>query len=296
MTGTDLQIIRPKRNEIAGADAERLPTLHTTARKDNELVAVWLKSHADSSHHTLRAYERIGHRFIAAMEAAGSGLRQATIDDVQSALEVMRVKIDGTPASAATTNTQVAAVKALLGFAHQVGYTGFNVGPLIKLKKAPRKLAQRIMPEVDIQLLIRATADSRHPDRDRAPFETAYYGGLRISELAALTWDEIIPRENGEVQLAVIDKPRHVLLPADVATRLLALRGGAGQGKRLRHQGAGDQLPDQTDRKPGRSQRDKGYYQHILRGLNLRLVVGLAVRDDAPHHPPNCSFESQKAA
>ena len=61
-------------------------------------------------------------------------------------------------------------------------------------------------------------------------FETAYYGGLRVSELASLTWDEIIPRENGEVQIAVIgkgDKPRHVLLPSDVATRLLALRDGA---------------------------------------------------------------------
>lgn len=230
MTGTDLQIIKPRRTEISGGDAERLPTLHTTAKKDNELIAVWLKSHADSSRHTLRAYERIGHRFIAAIETANTDLRHATIDDVQSALEAIRVKVDGTPASAATINTQVAAVKALLGFAHQVGYTRFNVGPLIKLKRAPRKLAQRIMPEVDIQLLIRATADSRHPERDRALFETAYYGGLRVSELAALTWDEIIPRENGEVQLAVIgkgDKPRHVLLPADVATRLLALRDEA---------------------------------------------------------------------
>ncbi|MBA2127370.1 hypothetical protein DLM45_14225 [Hyphomicrobium methylovorum] len=127
-------------------------------------------------------------------------------------------------------NRQVAAVKALLGFAHQVGYTRFNVGPLLKLKKAPRKLAQRIMPEVEIHLLIRATAGSRHPQRDRALFETGYYGGLRVSELASLTWDEIIPRENGEAQLALIgkgDKPRHVLLPADIAARLTALRCGA---------------------------------------------------------------------
>jgi site-specific recombinase XerD len=110
----------------------------------------------------------------------------------------------GLPGSAATINTQVAAVKALLGFAHQVGYTRFNVGPLIKIRKAPRKLAQRIMPEVDIHLLIRATTKSRHPERDRALFETAYYGGVRVSELASLRWEEIIPRENGEVQLAVI--------------------------------------------------------------------------------------------
>ncbi|MFT3730798.1 MAG: tyrosine-type recombinase/integrase [Hyphomicrobium sp.] len=230
MTGTDLQIIKPKRSDIAGGDVERLPTLHTSAKKDKELVAVWLKSHADGSRHTLRAYERIGQRFIAAIDTAGTDLRHATIDDVQSALEAIRVKEDGSPASAATINTQVAAIKALLGFAHQVGYTRFNVGPLIKIRKAPRKLAQRIMPEVDIHLLIRATGDSRHPERDRVLFETAYYGGLRVSELASLTWEEIIPRENGEVQLAVIgkgDKPRHVLLPAEIATRLLALREGA---------------------------------------------------------------------
>jgi site-specific recombinase XerD len=230
MTGTDLQIIRPERTEIAGGDAERLPTIHTTARNDGDLITVWLKSHADGSKHTVRAYERIGRRFVAAIEAAGADLRQATIDDVQTALEAMRVKEDGSPASAATVNTQVAAIKALLSFAHQVGYTRFNVGPLIKLRHAPRKLAQRILPPEEIKLLIRATADSRHPERDRALFETAYYGGLRVSELASLTWSQVLRRETGEAQLAVIgkgDKDRHVLIPAEVHDRLKAIRNGA---------------------------------------------------------------------
>ena len=67
----------------------------------------------------------------------GSDLRGATIDHVQAALEVMRVKQDGSPASPATVNMTIAAVKALLGFAHQVGYTRFkNAAPLIKLRKA----------------------------------------------------------------------------------------------------------------------------------------------------------------
>jgi hypothetical protein len=43
----------------------------------------------------------------------------------------------------------IAAVKAFLGFAHQVGYTRFNAAPLIKLRKAPRQLAQRILSEFD---------------------------------------------------------------------------------------------------------------------------------------------------
>ena len=73
-----------------GADAERLPTLHTTAKSDADLVAVWIKSHADSSPHTRRAYERIGRRFVDAFHAAGTDLRHATVDHVQAALEAMR--------------------------------------------------------------------------------------------------------------------------------------------------------------------------------------------------------------
>ena len=69
--------------------------------------------------------------------------RRATLDDVQTALETIRVKLDGAPAKAATVNANVAIVKALLGFAHQVGYTRFNAAPLIKLRKAPRQRAQR---------------------------------------------------------------------------------------------------------------------------------------------------------
>src|SRR5215470_13324994 len=98
------------------------------------------------------------------MVAAGSNLRQATVEDVQAALEAMRSKEDGSPVRPATVNTYVAAVRSFLGFAHRVGFTRFNAGPLIKLKKAPRQVAQRIMSEVQIAPPIRATKT----DRDRA--------------------------------------------------------------------------------------------------------------------------------
>ena len=125
--------------------ANGLRTVHLLVRFSREryadLVAVWLKSHADGSPHTLRAYQRIGRRFVAALAAARTDLRHATVDHVQAAPEAMRVKETGSPARAATINTQVAAVKALLGFAHKVGFTRFNAAPLIKLKKAPRQFA-----------------------------------------------------------------------------------------------------------------------------------------------------------
>jgi integrase/recombinase XerD len=57
-----------------------------------------------------------------------------------------------------------------------------------------------------------------------------YYGALRVSEIASLTWSQVIPRDSGEVQLALVgkgDKPRNVLLPAETAKALLAIRGDA---------------------------------------------------------------------
>lgn len=228
--GTQLQIIEPERAEIIGGDAELRPRLRTNAHNDARLLVVWLRSHRDGSKHTRRAYRRIGRRFVSAIHKSGTCLRQTTIEDIQRALEAIRVKADGASASAATVNMQVATVKAFLGFAHQVGYSRFNPAPLIKLRKAPRKLAQRIMRPVDIEKLIDATADSRHPVRDRALFEVAYLGGLRVSELASLTWSQVIPRETGEAQLAIIgkgDKDRHVLIPAEVHEQLNAIRGDA---------------------------------------------------------------------
>ena len=59
---------------------------------------------------------------------------------------------------------------------------------------------------------------------------------LRVSEIASLTWSQVIPRETGEVQLALVgkgDKERHVLLPAETATKLLALRGDASNSVRV---------------------------------------------------------------
>ena len=232
MTGTELEIIPPLHAEITGSTAERLPEVHTNASTDLDLLAVWLKSHADGSRHTLRAYERIGRRFVEALAAGGTSLKRATVEDVQAALEAMRSKADGSTSSAASLNTYIAAVKAFLGFAHKVGFTRFNAAPLIKLRKAPRKTAQRLLSQVELHLLLRAARSKR----DQLLLEVAYFGALRVSELASLTWDQVIPRDTGEVQLAIVgkgDKPRNILIPADLAAALRDSRGGASASERV---------------------------------------------------------------
>jgi integrase len=232
MTGTELQIIPPAHAEISGSTAERLPEVHTNATTDFDLLSVWLEAHADGSPHTLGAYERIGRRFVDALATAGTSLKRATVEDVQAALEAMRSKVDGSVSSATTLNTYVAAVKALLGFAHKVGYTRFNAAPLIKLRKAPRKTAQRLLSQVELHLLLRAARSKR----DRLMLEVAYFGALRGSELAGLAWDQVIPRETGEAQLAIVgkgDKPRNILIPADLGAALRELRGDAPDSARV---------------------------------------------------------------
>ena len=120
----------------------------------------------------------------------------------------------------------MATVKSFLGFAHRVGFTRFNAAPLIKLKKAPRQVAQRILGELEVRKLI----DAAKPGRDRLLLEVGYFGGLRVSELVGLTWAQVIRRDSGEAQLEVVgkgDKVRQVLIPAVIAARLFASRGDA---------------------------------------------------------------------
>ena len=184
MTGTDLEII-----DDAHHGDITVQSIHTNAHSDSELLEVWLKSHRDGSAHTRVMYRRVGARFLDLLAQERTDLRHATVDDVQQALEAMRALPDGSAASAATVNAYVAAVKSLLGFAHKVGFTRFNASPLIKIKKAPRQLAQRILSELDVQLLLR---DCR-TERDRVLLEVGYYGGLRVSEISSLTWSQVIP-------------------------------------------------------------------------------------------------------
>src|SRR5687768_3297514 len=88
------------------------------------------------------------------------------------------------------------------------------------------------MSEVEAHLLVRAA----NPGRDRLLLQVAYYGAHRVSELASLTWGQVLPRETGEAQLAIVgkgDKPRNVLLPAELAAVLAEMRGQASSEARV---------------------------------------------------------------
>lgn len=192
----------------------------TRAKTDVELIEQsWVKSLA--SPHSVRNFEKTALGFLKALQV---GLREATVEDVRDALVQIT---DGK--SDATTRQYVLRVKSLLSYAHKLGYTHFNAGVTIKVRpdQSRAQLAQRIMPEVDVKLLIRAAGRSR---RDRVLVETLYAGGLRVSEVVALKWSDVIERDKG-VQLCVTGKGgrvRQVLLPEIVSRSMLELRADAG--------------------------------------------------------------------
>ena len=192
----------------------------TRAETDEQLLVSWLESLG--SPHTRRNFEQTARRFLAELPM---GLRAATVEDVRDALgEVTRGLAE------TTARQYVLRCKSLLGYAHGLGYTPFNAGARIKVRSEGAQrgasLAKRIISEVEVGLLIRAAPSKR----DRVLLETLYAGGLRVSEVVALVWADVLPRDD-RVQLSVTGKGgfvRQVLLPEVVSKSLLSIRGDAG--------------------------------------------------------------------
>ena len=192
----------------------------TRAESDEQLLQSWLASLA--SPHTRRNFETTARRFLAELPM---GLLAAKVEDVRDALTVISAGL-----SEASARQYVLRVKSLLGYAHELGYTQFNAGATIKVRSDAAHrgaaLAKRIISEVEVGLLIRAAPSKR----DRILLEVLYAAGLRVSEVVALTWSDVLLR--GErVQLSITGKGgrvRQVLMPDVVSRSLLSLRGDAG--------------------------------------------------------------------
>ena len=192
----------------------------TKAKNDEQLVASWVANL--NSAHSRRNFEVTAKRFLAELEAESLTLRIATVEDVRDAINA----IAAGQALASARQTMLR-VKSLLSYGHRLGYLQFNAGAVLKAPGDTRSIAQRIISEVEMGLLIRS-APSR---RDRIIIEVGYAGGLRVSELVALSWSHVIVRADGQVQLDVLgkgNKVRQVILPETVSRSLLSLRHDAG--------------------------------------------------------------------
>jgi integrase/recombinase XerD len=182
------------------------------ADSDAEMIEIWLN--AQASLHTRANYRRSILQFQAFV---AKPLAQVKVGDLQA----WAGSLSGlAPASRAN---RLAAIKSLFSNAQRLGYLPFNPGRVIKLPAVKRTLAERILAEPEVQRLLALESNPRN----RALLTLLYAAGLRVSELCALRWRDLRPRDRDEAQLTVLGKggrTRVILLPA----RAVALLGSPG--------------------------------------------------------------------
>jgi integrase/recombinase XerD len=177
-----------------------------------ELIDLWL--HGKSAN-TVDGYRRHAERFFS---HANKPLIDCTLMDIQ--LWVITLHCSDN-----SKRVAVGAIKSLFSFAKQLGVVSANLGVLIKSPKAKNRLAERILTEAEVQLLINSTTN----ERDRTIVRLLYFAGLRVSELCGLKWRDLKARGDGG-QITVFgkgDKTRTVLVGAGMWREINQLKGYA---------------------------------------------------------------------
>ena len=191
--------------------AESVLAMPCQADSDEHLINLWLHGRG---RHTRRAYAADLRRF---QEFAEKPIHSIRLDDLQRFVDSLEGLADASRARA------IASIKSLFGFAHRIGYLRFDVGAAIATPKARNRLSERILTEAQVIAMITLEPN----DRNRAMLRTLYIGGLRVSEVVALRWRDLVARSEGEGQMSIFGKggkTRVVLLPVSLWQELMSLR------------------------------------------------------------------------
>jgi integrase/recombinase XerD len=219
----------PQKEPISGEIIVRIPAaaapLAIAQDATSPLVKMWLHG---LSANTQRAYRKDLALFFATVGRDLGGLtlddvRAVSIDQVQAYDQAM---IDRGLADN-TRLRRLAGVKSFFSYIDGIQRLDPNPLAAIRLPHATDALTERILPVAQVMQLIAAAGAAR----DRVMLSLLYFGGFRVSEVAAMRWAAARPhRQSG--QLTVVGKGRKkrtVLLPPQVWSELLALRQGASE-------------------------------------------------------------------
>jgi site-specific recombinase XerD len=184
--------------------------------EDEKLLAMWVHG---LSPHTRRYYLRDAMLFF---ECTSISLADVTLADVQKfATELANSRL-----AQSSQAKMLSSIKSLLSFAYKLGLTPLNVGAILKSPSPKNALAERILPEVEVQQLMTGASN----ERDLLILRLLYGAALRVSELADLKWRDVKPRgETGQVTVyGKCGKTRAVLLAPNLWQDLIKYKGNAG--------------------------------------------------------------------
>ena len=173
----------------------------TNATEDSEIIVSWLSDKSKSSRVT---YAGAVKQFLV---FTGKTLAEVRVEDIQQWVRSFELR----NYSPYTIKVKICTIKSLLTYCYEVGYLPVNVGKRVKPPNPKQGLSQRILDSHQVSRLISATA----PGRDRLLFSLIYACGLRVSEICALTWNDLTSRGDGGQALIYGkgQKSRIVLIP-----------------------------------------------------------------------------------
>lgn len=181
---------------------------------NSQLIDLWLYG---KSANTIDGYRRYAERFFESV--SNKPLLEVSLMDFQ----LWEMSLLGSDNS---KRVAVGAIKSLFSFAKELGIISSNLGILVKSPKAKNRLAERILTEEEVQNLINNTTNQR----DRTIIRLLYFAGLRVSELCALKWRDLKPRNEGGGQITVFgkgDKTRVVLVGKGIWQDMQQLKDNA---------------------------------------------------------------------
>jgi integrase/recombinase XerD len=226
---------------------------------DSTILKLWLNSQA--SPHTRSCYRRDADRLLAHVSKPLNAIDLGDLQDFAEAL------VDAGLAPVSRLRT-LAAVKSLFGFCCRMHYLQANPAAELALPAYESRLAERIMPEEDLQ---RVLAVDLAP-RDQVLLRLVYTAGLRVSEACGLRWRNLSARGDSG-QITVWGKGGHtraIPLPQELWTALNKLRKSAGFGAPVFASRSGQPL-------------DRGRVRVILRKAAEKAGVSDKTPQISPH-------------
>jgi len=206
----------PSGTSIVPADSseEMIPA---QAGTDQQVIALWL--HGRSSH-TQRAYQADVRRFL---DFVGQKmLPQVTLMDLQAFAD----HLSGDGLENSSCHRILASIKSLITFAHKIGYLKYDVSRPLRLPKFKDKLAERILTEAEVQRMIGMESN----ERNHLLLRVLYAGGIRVSELCRLQWDDLQDRGPEGGQMTIFGKggkTNTILIPDPLWSDLMKFRKDA---------------------------------------------------------------------